>query len=48
MDMGWLKDRQTPREVWVCSENGEVDIYNKAGKTDNSEFFGQLPKKFEI
>ena len=36
------------REVWVCSENGDVDIYNKAGKTDNSEFFGQLPKKFEI
>ena len=36
------------REVWVCSENGDVDIYNKAGKTDNSEFFGQQPKKFEI
>jgi Uma2 family endonuclease len=36
------------REVWVCSENGEVDIYNAAGKTDNSVFFEYLPKKFEI
>ena len=36
------------REVWVCTENGEVEIYNTAGKTDNSVFFENLPKKFEI
>jgi Uma2 family endonuclease len=36
------------REVWVCSENGEVEIYNAAEKTDNSVFFEHLPKKFEI
>ncbi len=36
------------REVWVCSENGDVEIYNKAGKTDSSVFFEHLPKKFEI
>jgi len=36
------------REVWVCSENGEVEIYNKAGKTDRSAFFAHIPKKFEI
>ena len=36
------------REVWVCSENGELDIYNLAGKTDCSEFFENIPKKFDI
>ena len=36
------------REVWVCSEDGELDIYNTAGKTDYSEFFEHLPKKFDI
>jgi len=36
------------REVWVCSDNGEVEIYNTVGKTENSSFFECLPKKFEI
>ena len=36
------------QEVWVCSENGDVEIYNKAGKTDSLVFFAHIPKKFEI
>jgi Uma2 family endonuclease len=36
------------QEVWVCSENGEIAIYNKTGKTADSVFFEHLPNKFEI
>lgn len=35
-------------EVWVCSENGDMEIYTAAGKTDSSVFFEHPPRKFEI
>ncbi|NOQ35054.1 MAG: Uma2 family endonuclease [Methylococcaceae bacterium] len=39
--------QQGAKEVWICEQNGSATIYNTLGKTPTSEFFANLPLKFE-
>lgn len=34
------------REVWVCTENGKLSIYNASGMVEASEFFDDVPARF--
>ncbi|MDO9103997.1 MAG: Uma2 family endonuclease [Methylovulum sp.] len=38
--------QQGAKEVWTCTHNGNVEIYNLSGKIPNSILFDNLPKKF--
>jgi Uma2 family endonuclease len=35
------------KEVWICKQNGKLEIYSHTGKIQNSKLFVHVPKKFE-
>ena len=39
--------QQGAKEVWICNQYGNVEIYSDAGKIENSTLFQNLPKNFE-
>jgi Uma2 family endonuclease len=39
--------QQGAREVWICSQDGKVAIYDATGTIQNSKIFANVPKNFE-
>jgi len=43
----YLYLQQGAKEVWICNQYGELEIYNLSGKSLKSNLFTNLPKNFE-
>jgi Uma2 family endonuclease len=39
--------QQGAEEVWICSQDGKVTIYDTTGIMPNSTFFPDVPEKFQ-